>query len=305
MNPQQPPTLLPKPTHHRFALIFAGGLARGAAHLGVWRALSQAQLLPERVVGVSIGAIVGAWLCKEGQTAESTVRLRDLARTVHKGHSANRVNLRDFWGAWRLISLGQRRSFIEEMMGMKDVTFGELSIPLYIAATRLVPPGRVVFGDNLDDPVTAAVLASTAVPSHFPVRVGNAYYLDGGLSGNLPVLEAVKRGSRVVVAVNLGPPFRRGSGATREIFWRVCQDIYRFSSHREVERSKAQGATVIQVASAEIESHGMFSFAGLDMIEEEGYKATQRILPALQHALGRLGGTYPSTSQLHGGTGGS
>jgi NTE family protein len=173
VNPRRSAPVLPQPMP-RFALILAGGLARGAAHLGVWRALLDARLMPERVVGVSIGAIIGAWLCKEGQTEETAIRLRDLARTVHKGFSANRVNLRDFLGAWRLISLAQRRSFIEETLAMKGLTFRELSIPLYIAATRLLPPGRVVFGDDLNQPVTEAILASTAFPSHLPVRVAHA-----------------------------------------------------------------------------------------------------------------------------------
>lgn len=282
----------------RFALILAGGLARGAAHLGVWRALLHARLIPERVVGVSIGAIIGAWLCKEGHTEETVIRLRDLARTVHKGLSANRANLRDFWGAWRLISLAQRRSFIEETLAMKGLMFHELSVPLNIAATRLLPPGRVVFGDDLNQSVTEAILASTAFPSHPPVRVANAYYWDGGLTGNLPVSEAVKRGSRVILVVNLGPPFRRGRGKGREVLWRVCQDMYRVSSLREIAGARAQGATVLEVSSAGIESHGLFSFERLDMIEEEGYKATRRVLPALQHAFEPISGPQ-------GGTGGS
>ncbi|MFQ5959968.1 MAG: patatin-like phospholipase family protein [Candidatus Methylomirabilales bacterium] len=297
MNPHQSSPLLPKPIP-RFALILAGGLARGAAHLGAWRALLHARLVPDRVVGVSIGAILGAWLCKEGYTEETAIRLRDLARTVHKGLSANKANLRDFWGAWRLISLAQRRSFIEETLGMQGLTFRELRVPLYVAATRLIPPGRVVFGDDLRESVTEAILASTAVPSHLPVRMGNAHYLDGGLSGNLPVSEAVKRGSRVILVVNLGPPFRRGQGKTREVVWRVCQDVYRLSSLREVAGARAQGATVLEVSSAEIESHGLFSFEKLDMIEEEGYKATRRVLPALHHVIG-------ANAELHGGTGGS
>jgi NTE family protein len=249
--------------------------------------------------------MVGAWLCKAGDTEEAAGRIRDLARTVHKGVSAKRGNLRDLWGAWRLISLTQRRSFVEETLDMKSLTFSELPIPLYVAATRLNPPGRVVFGDDLNESVTEAILASTAVPSHPPVRVGNSYYLDGGLSGNLPVSEAVKRGSRVILVVNLGPPFRRGRGKAREVLWSVCQNIYRFSSLREVEHARAQGATILQVSSADIDAHGMFSFETLDMIEEEGYKATQCVLPALQQALGGQGDTEPSISQLQGGTDGS
>lgn len=293
MNTRQLPPLVQK-TPSRFSLILAGGLARGAAHLGAWRALSEAQLVPERVVGVSIGAIVGAWLCKEGGTKEALDHLFCLAQRVHKDFSAKG---RNFWDPWRLISFEQRRSFIEDTLGMKHLTFSELPLPLYVAATRLLPPGRVVFGDHPTESVAEAVLASTAVLSHPPVRVGKSYYLDGGLSGNLPVSEAVKRGARVILAVNLGLPLSPGRGKVRQTVWHLCRDVYRFSNHREVKRSRAHGATVLQVTSTEIESHGLFAFEKLDMIAEQGYKATQCVLPALHEALGRLGTEEPSTSE--------
>lgn len=293
MNTRQFPPLVQK-TPSQFSLILAGGLARGAAHLGAWRALSEAQLVPERVVGVSIGAIVGAWLCKEGGTEEALDHLLCLAQRVHKDFSAKG---RNFGDPWRLISFEQRRSFIEDRLGMKHLTFSELPLPLYVAATRLLPPGRIVFGDFPTESVAEAVLASTAVLSHPPVRVGKSYYLDGGLSGNLPVSEAVKRGAQVILAVNLGPPLSRGRGKVRETVWHLCRDVYRFSSLREVKRSRAHGATVLQVTSAEIESHGLFAFEKLDMIAEQGYKATQCVLPALHEALGRLGTEEPSTSE--------
>ena len=56
---------------------------------------------------------------------------------------------------------------------------------------------------------------------------------------------------------------------------------------------------------AEIESYGLLAFEALDLIEEERYKATQCVLPALLHVLGRLGGRNPSASTLQGGPGGS
>lgn len=56
---------------------------------------------------------------------------------------------------------------------------------------------------------------------------------------------------------------------------------------------------------AEIESYGLLAFEALDLIEEEGYKATQCVLPALLPVRGRLGGRNPSASTLQGGPGGS
>ncbi len=301
MNARPSQAVVQKPAT-QFSLILAGGLARGAAHLGVWQALSEAQLLPERVVGVSIGAIIGAWLCKEGGSGEALAHLRSLAQALQKDVTAKGKN---FWDTWRLISLEQRRSFVEETLGLKDWTFSKLPLPLYVAATRLFPPGRVVFGDRPSESVAEAILASTAVPSHPPVRVGQSYYLDGGLSGNLPVREAAKRGGRVILAVDLGPPLRRGPGRPREVLWHLCRGVSRLITFREMYCSEARGATVLQVRSAEIESYGLFAFEGLDMIEEEGYKATQYILPALREALSRPSDDRPATTKPQGGRGGS
>ncbi|MEK7339012.1 MAG: patatin-like phospholipase family protein, partial [candidate division NC10 bacterium] len=62
----------------RWGLILGGGAARGAAHLGILVALGEAGLTPDLVVGVSIGAIVGAVYCQDGSAA--LPRLRAAAR---------------------------------------------------------------------------------------------------------------------------------------------------------------------------------------------------------------------------------
>ncbi len=294
MNSNHFPPMLKSP--NRFSVVLSGGLARGAAHLGVWRALSEGQLVPERVVGVSIGAMIGAYLCKERSRGEALGILRELVAQAL--HNETKVKEGNFWDTWRLISLERRRAFIEEALGLRGLTFSQLPLPLYITATRLVPPGRVVFGDQPTDSVVEAILASTAVPSHPPVRVGKHYYLDGGISGNLPVKEAVERGGRVVLAVNLGPPMRRVSGPLGDTLWRFYRTVSRLPSLWEVHRCKARGAKVFQVSSAAIESHGIFAFDRLDTIEEAGYKATQRVLPALRKALGRLDEDHSSTAAL-------
>jgi predicted acylesterase/phospholipase RssA len=42
-----------------FALVLVGGGARGFAHVGVLRALANSGYRPDRIVGVSVGALVG------------------------------------------------------------------------------------------------------------------------------------------------------------------------------------------------------------------------------------------------------
>jgi NTE family protein len=47
-------------THKCFALVLSGGGARGLSHAGVLRALIARGYIPSAVVGVSMGAVVGA-----------------------------------------------------------------------------------------------------------------------------------------------------------------------------------------------------------------------------------------------------
>ena len=44
----------------RTGIVLSGGGTRGIAHIGVLRALTEAQIFPDPVAGTSAGAIVGA-----------------------------------------------------------------------------------------------------------------------------------------------------------------------------------------------------------------------------------------------------
>ena len=57
--------------HDGFTLALGGGGARGWAHVGVARALDERGLLPTRIVGTSMGAIVGAALAADDRPTAS------------------------------------------------------------------------------------------------------------------------------------------------------------------------------------------------------------------------------------------
>ena len=64
----------------RWALALGGGSARGFAHIGVLKALEQAGLRPDIIVGTSAGALIGAFAASGqpmAQIEELALRLRD------------------------------------------------------------------------------------------------------------------------------------------------------------------------------------------------------------------------------------
>lgn len=254
----------------RWGLILGGGAARGAAHLGVLAALCEAGLTPDLVVGVSIGAIVGAVYCQSGPAA--LPRLRAVARSIAPEGR-------------RLLAPARRRAVLEEDLGLRGVTFERLPLRLRVTATALPTLRRAVFGDSPAPPLVEALLASSALPLHSPVHLGGTPHYDGGLAGNLPALVALRRGCQILVCVPLGVVFRREVGWQRFLPWKAVDALGWAMIRREVRACRAAGAAVLEAYSPAIEAESVFAFDNLDKFEEEGYKAASLIVPSLKNLL--------------------
>jgi len=254
----------------RWGLILGGGAARGAAHLGILAALGEAGLTPDLVVGVSIGAIVGAVYCQDGPAALPRLRAAALS-LAREGR--------------RLPGAARRRALIEEGLGLRGATFAGLRVPLRVTATALPTFRRTVLGDPPAPPLVEALLASSALPLHPPVYLGGTPHYDGGLAGNLPALVALRRGCQILVCVPLGVVFRREVGWRRFLPWKAVDALGWGMIRREVRACRAAGAMVLEAYSPTIEAESVFAFDNLDKFEEEGYKAASLVVPSLNNLL--------------------
>jgi lysophospholipid hydrolase len=63
-------------------LVLGGGGARGAAHVGVMRALQEARIPIDMVGGTSIGAFVGAQFCAESDVNTVTHRAHEWSQKL-------------------------------------------------------------------------------------------------------------------------------------------------------------------------------------------------------------------------------
>jgi predicted acylesterase/phospholipase RssA len=268
----------------RFALVLGGGAARGAAHIGVLRALLEDGLEPDLLVGVSIGAVIGAGFAVGEDARRALERLHDVAEALQAGFVdlGRTAKTRAVLG---LFGRRQRRARLEGDLGLKGLTFEALRLPLLVTATRLFPPGRVVLGDAPGDRLVEAVMASSAPPSRLPARCRGQLLVDGALTGNLPTEVALRRGAGVIAAVNLGFLFTRRDDVRRLAPWRVADWVGKTQMRLEAERCRRAGATVIEIGPGAIDAHSILAFERLDKLVECGYKATQLSLPAIRGAL--------------------
>src|SRR3979490_1325433 len=169
-----------------------GGGARGFAHIGIVRTLVAHGIVPDVVVGTSIGAVVGgAYAAGHLDTLEEWAR--SLQRRNILGYLDIRLNGSGLIGGDKLAAQ------LEAAIG--QILIEELPLKFATVATE-VRTGHEIWlthGRMVD-----AMRASYALPGIFsPVLVGDRWLVDGALVNTVPVSAARAFGAEIVIAANL------------------------------------------------------------------------------------------------------
>lgn len=205
-----------------FTLVFAGGGARGYAHVGVLRALERRGLAPAGLVGVSMGAVVAAtyalredWYDVLTSIPVGAVRVPGDRHELVEGSGVGRQALARARAAWNLLTgwgapeetSQSARLALERLLGPARLEEG--SVPVAVSATDLISGTRVVFREG---PAVAAVYASSALAGIFqPAEAGERLLVDGVYTDLAPVDVARALGPPVVIAVDPSQPAQAGS----------------------------------------------------------------------------------------------
>lgn len=194
---------------YRIAYALGGGGSRGALQVGAIKALLEIGIVPELLVGTSIGAVNAAYLALHG------VEQQGLANLEAAWHDAAQANLLPSNYLWLTVRTLFNRPAVDSVHRLRDffikhgitpeLRFGDLQeIPLIIVAADLNGGRPVLYGENPDDSVLEGLVASTALPPWVqPLQMQEKLLMDGGVVSNLPIETALKMGSREIIAMNL------------------------------------------------------------------------------------------------------
>jgi len=191
------------PAPPRRAFVLGGGGRWGAVELGMLKALVDAEIHPDLILGTSIGAFNGAVFAADptdGGIAHLERLWRDVAdrdllakrpldraRTLYR----TRVAIQDPTPLQRLLEVALPVERMEE-----------LDVPFQCVAASIEHAAEMWFDRG---PILEALMASAAIPGLFPpVEIDGQHYYDGGLVNSVPVDRAIELGATEIYVLQVG-----------------------------------------------------------------------------------------------------
>jgi NTE family protein len=187
----------------RTAFVLGGGGVLGATQVGMLRALLEHAIVPDLILGSSVGALNGALLAADPSLTsvdQLTALWGDLAVTeVFSGSVLGRAR-----------TLVTQRTHLHSSDGLRELAethlavsnIQDLSVQFQCVAASVEKATAHWFTHG---PVAEAVLASCAVPGLLPpVLIDGEHFMDGGLVHSIPVGRAVALGAQRIYVLHVG-----------------------------------------------------------------------------------------------------
>ena len=249
-------------------ITLSGGGARGAAHIGALRALTESGIVPTKVVGVSAGALVGALYCA-GVSPDDMLDFAlksSLFRFYKLGVPLTGLTSSDY--------LQERLATV-----IPDNSFDALQYPFYVGVTNL-NTGQLECHSK--GPLHELVAASCGIPFLFrPVVINGDQYVDGGVIENMPVKPLLNQAD-FIIGSNLMPYENLKAADVKTVIgivWR-CFDLSIMANTLP----SAELCDVVLEPST-LNDYHIFNLNRLSDLHDVGYEHTRKRLPHIHRML--------------------
>jgi NTE family protein len=278
---------------YRFALVLGGGGARGLAHIGVIRELVKRNIIPDLIVGTSMGAVVGGMYAQTLDIDLVEARITDFVeRFGTKGkwlgfldrlESGNKEDLfHDIANyikkhymkikALTTISLEDRdllyeplnEFFSDDHIENTKIPFAAVSIDLWGGRQMIINTGSII----------NAVYSSAAVQGVFPpLEYRDTLLVDGGPVALVPVEAAIALGAKYVAAVDISMKIKREESFANGLEIILRSDSVSQERLKQVDLEKAD-----LIISPEVQAVHWANFGRIKFCIERGEMATAKAL---------------------------
>lgn len=277
----------------KFGLSLAGGGVKGAAHIGVLKALEESNIKIDYIGGTSSGSIVAALYAAGFKSDEIFTIFKKYCKKIKYVDINNIFKLiigLIFTGRIQIDGLNSGKSIeklIRQMCEQKDIyCISDISMPLVIPSVDMCT-GNVIcftsckfrkeFSDNTyfvnEASIGRAVRASCSYPGVFsPCPYKNIKLIDGGIRENVPWKELKALGAEEVLSIVFED----------EIDTSCCKNLIEVASRsislicRELAQYEMNGAEMkIKIRT---EKTGLLDMSKIDELYKIGYNETKKFL---------------------------
>jgi len=279
--------------HPKIGLVLSGGGARGAAHIGVIKALEEMQIPIDYITGTSIGALIGGMYASgiPVDEIENFVKSIDWTNIFDDTPSFNNLSIRKKQEVKKYIHplnigiknfkikmpksivTGQKINFIIQsimLKGKQTNDFNSLPIPFRVIATDIATGKMVVIEKgNLGK----AILGSMSIPGVFaPVKYNNYLLVDGGLTNNIPIKAVKDLGADIVIAVDIAAGLIDGDKLDNALS--LTRQMLKIMMQNSTDKQLAFLSSKDILITPNLKNIDSAQFDKLDYSCKAGYKAT-------------------------------
>ncbi len=247
-----------------WGLALSGGVARGIAHIGVLKALEEANIEIGYITGTSAGALVAALYAvgvpvSKLEEIASRARWRDLVKLSLPRRG--------------LIELGHLKDLLSKITDVTDLS--QARIPVTVVTCNITNGEKVVLREG---PLAACLQASSAIPGIFhPVRIEDQLLVDGALVENTPAKTCRDLGAQRVVAVDVSGfrPSGKEPSSLLEVMINTVQIVASWKNEEETGHADI-------VLRPQVSDIGPTDLDGAEILIERGYQCAREHLGQLK-----------------------
>lgn len=281
-----------------FGLALSGGGLRGAAHIGVLKALEESNLYPTFISGTSAGSIIAGFYACGYSAKEMEEIVTDMNRKIYD------PDILDIAKGICQLAIGRKPTVTGILKGkkleklMRKLTNGirirDSRVPTALTGVDINNGQTIYFVSNkrglLDNKynkyidnveLCKAIRVSIAIPMVFqPKDIDGIKLVDGGITDSLPVNILKKMGAKRVIGVNLGYCGSMRSDINNLIeIGNQSVDIMEY----QITLLKSTGANFI--LNPHIYDVGLTDFDRIPECIERGYKAAKENIHLIIRAI--------------------
>ncbi len=199
------------------ALVLAGGGAKGAYQIGVWKAIRKLSIPIDIVTGSSVGALNGVMVVQGDYLRSKRLWKKMSFQLVFDKNVIKQYNhcktTRDMLRMFSLNFFMQGGMDIQKLENVVNQYFrpkrffeSKIDYGISVYDFSNLKPIKLVKADLKRNTTDYIVASSCCFPAFQMKKIGNKKYIDGGFSDYIPINLALDMGADEIIAVDLHAP---------------------------------------------------------------------------------------------------